>query len=402
MKTTISEKLAWLLLVSAIFCGDLTADEAVTVPVLSADMGRLVQDLGSAEHAVRMAASAKLKELSADQIAELAAVAIAEPNAEVVVRIQAEIEYRYLSPDEKDVKVASDVLEESAEHQRLVLADQATQSLRQHWEKRVELAINELKEYGADVKEGEFVHAGMNRAFPMQQRSSNSFQILITEAWNGGDSGLDVFQRLGALCGPIPNTGGIRVFLLAGHPLTDEQKARLAQFVGNNRIQERSRVALGISGQPTPGQGVLILEVTEGSAAKEAGLEPNDLIIAIEDPNKTPEPGKKAAEPEDGKEGDDATEGDGNESDGNEGDDAEQGAVPKEDKTLLRDFDDLVERLMHYKPGDVMTMRVIRNYPTMRFLPRFGGPDQDRFHPQQLKVEVVKVKLKPWGSLTAR
>lgn len=351
---------------------------------LSPELLQVLHDLGATQYAVRSQASERLKEFSAQQIGELAAAAVDQPSAEVVVRIQAEIEARYTSEDPQDVAVASQALESSADVQRLVLADQARQSLRQHWRKRVDLATADLQQHGAIIREGSFTNSGMLPGFAPNP-SREALQVLITETWKGGDEGVAIFERLTALCGPLRVTdGGINVFLIGGNPLTDEQESRLIDLVGQNRVVKRSRVALGIqANRGMVRQGVLIDRVSPGSSAEAAGLLPGDLIIAIEDPaaeKAKPEEDKQAAKPipVDPDAGEDLFN-------------------LEKDKTLLRDFDDLVDRLMDYRQGDTMTVRVIRGFRPNRI---FGVPDRDEDRPPGLQIEVVKIKMKGWEDLT--
>jgi len=149
-------------------------------------------------------------------------------------------------------------------------------------------------------------------------------------------------------------------------------------LIGQNRVAKRSRVALGISPYPANAQGVLIGHVTPGSSAAEAGLQQGDLIVAIEP--KFAEPNAKDADKD--AEGKDAENNDGPQI-------IPQGA---EDKSLVRDFDDLVERLMDYREGDIMTIRV------RRAIGYFGGrfDPEDRMEP---KLEILKVKMKGWHDL---
>lgn len=361
-----------------------TAETQARATQLSPELIQVLRDLGAAQHAVRTQASERLKEFSAQQIGQLAAAAVDQPSAEVVVRIQAEIDARYTSEDPQDVAVASQALESSAELQRLVLADQARQSLRQHWRKRVDLATAALQQHGAIIREGSFTNAGMLQGFG-GSRSREALQVLITETWKGGDEGVSIFERLTALCGPLRATdGGINVFLIGGNPLTDEQETRLIDLVGQNRVVKRSRVALGIqANRGMVRQGVLIDRVSPGSSAEAAGLRPGDLIIAIEDPagaKAGAEEGKTPAKPIPV-----------------EPDAAEDLFNLEKDKTLLRDFDDLVDRLMDYRQGDVMTVRLIRGFRPNRI---FDVPNENEERQPGLRIEVVKIKMKGWEDLT--
>lgn len=328
----------------------------------------LLAELGASNFKSRAAASEKLKQLTAAEFTVLAQQSHDQPSAEVVLRIQTEIDRRYSSEDPKDIAAASDVLESQVADERLLLADRAQQSLTLHWKKRIEIATRELEEHGAVVRHGSFRRLAGFGPFP-GSAESNALRVLITEDWKGGSTGLKLFERLGALCGPQQRNGGIHVYLLSGHPLTDEEERRLLAVVGQNRVAKRSRVALGITSDPTAANGVLISQVSGGSSAEAAGLKAGDLIVAMEK--------KRAAK----------------QSESDESDVLE--IKPGSDKTLLRDFDDLVDRLMDYRVGDVMMAQVSRQ-PQIR---RFIEPQPiDQEFPQQ-ETETIEIKLKGWEDL---
>ncbi|HIE97481.1 MAG TPA: PDZ domain-containing protein [Fuerstia sp.] len=331
----------------------------------------LIEELGAADFARRAAASKQLKQLAVDDIKTLASLSVEHPSAEVIIRLLAEVDARYASDDPETVRAASQALESLSETTRIVLAENANESLRRHWQTRIDLAIKELKENGAAVKNGAFTQ---NPGIGWGQRSSIGIvNIIIDESWQGGPDALRVFRRLSALVGPIGARGGVSVYLLDGHPLSDRQHAELTEFVGQNRVVERSRVALGITpDSANPGSGVLIRTVSRGSTAASADLAAGDLILGLTaTPLKTPKENASGA------------------------------------AHNLRDFDDLVERLKEYRPGDVVYVTVVRDFRRAvlqnRLFRQLNIPLRDN---QKLPVEtpkpdqeVVEVTLKGWRDL---
>jgi S1-C subfamily serine protease len=104
---------------------------------------------------------------------------------------------------------------------------------------------------------------------------------------------------------------------------------------------------------------VLIQTVTKGSTAAAAKLQPGDLLLGL-----------TARLP-----------------------DAPKDSVP-EASDNLRDFDDLVERLKKFRPGDIVYLTVIRDFRLAALqgrLPRAIKPSGGE--------EVVEVKLKGWQEL---
>ncbi|MCP4507082.1 MAG: hypothetical protein GY826_11930, partial [Fuerstiella sp.] len=114
----------------------------------------LIENLGSPDFARRAAASKQLKQLTADEIRMLASLSAEQPSAEVIIRLLAEVDARYASDDEQTVRAAWDALESLSETTRIVLAEGANESLRKHWQTRIDLAIKELEKNGAYVKNG--------------------------------------------------------------------------------------------------------------------------------------------------------------------------------------------------------------------------------------------------------
>lgn len=325
----------------------------------------LVQ-LASPEFSVRLEARKQLRELSARQLQSMAQDPNLPPEAGVVLLKEVERRYSTDSADsaESDRRVMSQLLETLRGEHRLVLADAANRILDDHWRVRVALARVELEKLGAYVRSGSFTSRNELRWMPGS--GMPSLQILLGEDYTGGLAGLDLIERMSRLTDPGLGIAGISVWLLEGHPLDDLQYARLSELVGQDRIQERSRVALGIRSRPGVDDGVIVESVTRGSSAADAGLNSMDKILAILEPvpdGATPEERQKI-----------------------------------EQKSRLRDFDDLVERLKQYRDGDVIRLKVVRGagYLTRR---NVLGPIPDLPGQLQLKEETVDVTLKGWEKL---
>ena len=348
---------AAVLLSSPAICQEPISSKAA-VHAETDELNSLIEDLGAADFQRRASASRQLKELTAEDIRTLASLSVEHPSAEVIIRLLAEVDDRYASDDDQTVRAASAALEALVESTRLVLAEGANESLRKHWQTRIDLAIEELTKHGAAVKNGSFAKQDTGRWLP--QNSVGTVNVFIDENWRGDADALKIFARLSALAGRLRVGGGLVVYLLDGHPLTEQQHTQLAEHVGRERIAERSRVALGIRPHSfNPGNGVLIQTVTKGSTAAAAKLQPGDLLLGL-----------TARLP-----------------------DAPKDSVPEASENLS-DFDDLVERLKNFRPGDVVYLTVVRDFRMAALqgrLPRAIEPSD--------RQRVVEVTLKGWQDL---
>lgn len=340
-----------------------------STPKQAEESRAVVQQLTADDFSVRLAARGRLEDVPAADLRQ--AVLAPGLNPEAAVALLAELERRYQSMDLSDAGAAvqdrlllSELLEKLKTDRRLVLADGASRILNEHWRVRVALARRELEKVGAYVRSGSFTSRDELRWLP--GRGLPSIQILLGEDFTGGMEGIDLIERMSRLTDPGLGVAGISVWLLEGHKLTDPEYARLSQLVGQNRIQERSRIALGIRSRPGVASGVIIESVTKGSSAADAGLNSMDLLVSIVEP--IPEDASPAEREE------------------------------AEKKAELRDFDDLVERLKKYRDGDIIQLKVVRGAGHLT-RNNFFGPAPDL--PQQipLKEEIVSVTLKGWEKL---
>lgn len=332
----------------------------------------LIASLGAATFADRHQASQQLRQLTTSDIARLAERAVRTGSAESIVRILAEVDNRYgnASLPEDEQALVSETLETLAAQAAQVPAELSLQSLNLHAQRRASLAMKELRKRGAAIRRGTFqagiVLGGAARNPPIQ--------IFLDENWKGGLEGIELFSRIVRSDDPAQFTGrDATVYLIDGHTLSAAELNRLRELIGQNRIAQRGRVALGIVGDPVFAPGVIIDRVSSNGSADRAGLRAGDMILAIEVDHQDvlPEEEKKAIPG-----------------------DEELGT----DRSPLADFNDLVERLKKYRAGDTMKLRVIRQYKAA-FLFRSLPGDQDDLRQRVPKVEVVSVKLRGWTEL---
>lgn len=380
------------------------------------EVAQLVLDLAAPEFRKRKAATDRLKTLPLADLKKLAEELPNVPSAEAVVRVHSELAVRFQSESFDQRKTALELLEQLANQPRLLSADPANHCLKTHWQTRIEVAFQELESLGAIVKDGNF---SVPPTPGMRRDDRPARQILLTESWTGGDAGLEIFGRLEALAGPVQSQQGIHVYLLTGHPLTEIQEKRLIDLVGANRIQERSRVALGIAAdRGTVGlyDGVLVGSVSKGGSADKAGLESGDLLLAMYnadkdvplmkyDPDSWRTFRRQIPVPRAPNEGPDQPNPD-------EGDAPIKISpdVPATEDQLaahrLFDFDQLVERLKKYRPGDRVKLQVVKKFRgSDRFwafpnVPRGAIPElEDAQKPKTEKVVEIEVELVGWEQL---
>lgn len=405
MKQTKSPLFNFIVCVTAAMTGSVSlAQDAATS---SQQLLPLLADLDSSQYATRIQASRTLKSLSSNQLSDIARLANDTSSAETVIRIVAELDNRYSSPSKlrtesgpdvaspnksgslDNMMAASVALESLVTEQRVLIAEAAEQSLSEHADKRTAIALQELQALGAFIRFGAMPTSNIGMG---PQDSSQLLQILLTKEWKGGEEGLEIFTRLEELFGPLRNFRNPRmatelrasVYLIDGHQVSEQAESRLAELTGQPQVQHRSEVALGIVWDSMFSfvSGVVIGNISKGGSAQQAGLNPGDLLLAIETDKKPEQPDPR-----------DLLFG-------------QQRPLPGDDtlgenRIPLRDFDDLVTRLKDYRKGDVIKLRVVRNGKDLILNARgirFGNrrPEPEPLEP---KPEVVDVKLTGWEEL---
>ncbi|MCR9197423.1 MAG: PDZ domain-containing protein [Planctomycetaceae bacterium] len=370
-----------------IFCGLLAFANAEGSPAeATVAQQSLIASLSSQAYADRCRASEQLRKLSTSEVANLARVAAKTASAEAIVRIMAEIDNRYGRAElpVEDQLAASATLEMLAVQDDPLPAESAQQSLNLHSARRAALAMKELRKLGAAIRRGTF-----QSGIILGGVSSNPpIQIFLDENWKGGLDGIELLTRI-VRTESLPQFAArdATVYLIDGHPLTDKELDRLREIVGQNRIANRGRVALGIVGDPVFAPGVIIDRISRNGSADRAGLRAGDMILAIErepeaeDLPPGPLPGEKPKAP----------------------DRRQEGPILGDDKFgrnrhVLADFNDLVEQLKFYRAGDTVRLRVIRQGKAALVFRNFPGQEPN-IAEDKLKLEVVSVKLRGWTEL---
>lgn len=313
-----------------------------------ASVGETLEQLTSRDFSVRIAAQQQLRTMTPDEIAEVARQVSDHPSAEVCARLMAILEAQYVSAEHEVAQAASDALERINEEQRILAAESARDILERRWSTRLEFVQKDLRAMGA-ILDSQNSTGFPQLPFPGTHGNSE-LQILLNEAWTGGDKGIAVFERLGNVIGPDLRTRmKVGVFLLPQHPLTEEQENDLRNAMGDTRVVHRAAVVLGIIGTASPDPdlpGVLVRNVKPGSSAdgpEESRLRTGDLLTHI-------------------------------------------------DERPLEDFEKLVRELFKYSPGDKVKIRVVRGLGPLGFRFR-GAPESPN---DNLETRVLEITLKGW------
>ena len=320
----------------------------------SLPLDTLAEKLASSSFQERLSASKELGQLT---VAQLDGLLTQTSDSDSSVRVLRELRRRYVSQAlpspgrplkvTSETRAASKVLERLAEANILLHADRASQTLENEWHRRALLTCDELKSKGARIVYGTWSQSQFISGAPSHMPA---IQILIGEDWEGTSKDLQLFERMKRMAGPDMIRRGVSVWVLEGHSLTSRDLTIMYEHLGTQRVQERSRVALGITwNNLSPGPGVVIDRCTPGASADKAGLRKGDRILAIVEPIPEDLGPKERLEAEEAQE--------------------------------LMDFDDLITRLKKYRAGDQMTLRVER-----------------QFDPE---VSEITVKLKGWEDTPA-
>ncbi|MEW4489326.1 PDZ domain-containing protein [Thalassoglobus sp. JC818] len=259
------------------------ADESV---VEDADLESVIRNLTSESFVVREGARRRLTALSEAQIPKLGQ-AVRDADSEQAGRIVDILEVIFLGDEGWRGEIAERVLEDLRNAGGVASID-AGEVLRANARLRESRARQAIEKLG-----GEFVYYAPDANIQGLWLFESSVAVLpgigvgfgppsvlksvyLHEDWSGTKEDLWHLQRLS-------NHRDLTVYLIEGASVSVNDLFVLAASLPGLSIQERG-ACLGIQGDNTGGL-CAVGEVVEGSAAADAGLQPNDLIIGL---NKTP------------------------------------------------------------------------------------------------------------------
>lgn len=296
-------------------------------------LAELIEALDSPEFAERQRATRELAVIGQPAVEPLLEAA-QQGSLEVAVRTVSILESIYLNGDDSAVDAAELALERLTTVENRSAATRAGDVLNRHADYRQQRALVQIEKLGARIK---YVPRKKGIRPPAGGRGSQPpvAHIELTPAWTGGDEGLKYFKRLKA-------SQPLVVYRIEGEHVSEKGIKGLQAALPNLVVQYRGSAILGVTAEtPFPVQGgCLVKEVGAGSAADEGGIRPKDIITVFG-----------------GKE--------------------------------ITSFDELVERIKQYKPGDEVELTVLRGA-----VPRRVGGARRLF--QGGKTVELKVKLKGW------
>jgi hypothetical protein len=224
-----------------------------------------VRDLASDEYVVRERASRLLGGSGTRAVKALAA-GIDSEHLEVACRAVAILQGLYLNTDDITSSSAEDLLEKFSESPNRPVARRALSALGSQEAVRQERAKKRIEELGGEVS-FDGPKTAMFRANNFPGGVARIESVAIEADWKGGDEGLLLIRRLGA----------VRVVYLANSPpVSPEAIKLLRESMPGLEVLPRGG-KLGMKGQ-THKLGVLIIEIQEESAATRAGLTAGDIV----------------------------------------------------------------------------------------------------------------------------
>jgi len=289
------------------------ADEVFTKDDVK--LNAILADLDSADFDTRQSAQEQLRQLTAGQLIFLAEHAKTSRSAESAVRCVQALEHHFMNDDSSQAIAAFEALYALVNCERAVVREQVAWVLSHRWEKRIQLATDQLKQYGALIVLPDAAVAAQKmhrqrqadpqglrqRGLVVRARSSDqALQVFLTDEWHGDEEALRLLQRLperqfqdgqafgangergGRLIGGRNGPPSVSVFLVSGHPLNEDAEAWVKRVPGNS-IQERGSVMLGITSYGgIVGDGCVIRAIVPFGSGDAAGLQSADKITAVE------------------------------------------------------------------------------------------------------------------------
>lgn len=250
------------------------------------DVEHWIEALDSDRFALRQAATLRLQRAGERAVPALATAADGR-RAEVTRRA---IEVLASLSDSDEIRVADaarEALDKLTRSPHRLAASRAAIVLREQHLRQQRAALVELRNLGADVQIG-----GVDEGELIVRR------VLLGRAWQGGDEALRLLPRVrriedlklygrqftDASLDSIVELAGLQTVRLYCTEITDAGHERLAEALPGTQIDRRRGALLGVHGLAFGNaNGCRIESVTNPSAAAAAGLQPDDVIVRLDD-----------------------------------------------------------------------------------------------------------------------
>jgi PDZ domain-containing protein len=238
----------------------------------------LAADLKALEHTefrVREAAAQRLAARGIAVVAPLAAMA-ENGSAEASVRAFELLRQLHRDGDDETYEAVETTYEALVQSDNILAASRAESAIEAVSEVRHRRAVASFRKLGGVVQYASDENPAAD-APPPPIRSA-----LINRHWTGGDDGLKYLRRIEDFRSPLPFQSRSALYVIKGAKVSTEALADLkATFPGI--VVERGPACLGVKPSRDFGEGGLpIGEVVDGSAADQAGLQQDDIIVEFD------------------------------------------------------------------------------------------------------------------------
>jgi len=253
-------------------------DAPVALSVSPGEVDADLAALSNPQYRVREEAARRLVSRKAYSVDPLTQVALVG-NTEASVRAFDILRQLYRDGDEATCAAVESALETLASSDNVAVAARAESSINgvaQKWHRR---AVETFIKLGGGIRYVAPAPAEDPEAADNEDKFDRPIQYaLIKKTWTGGDDGLKYLRRIEDFRSP-PDFRGSTLYVIKG-AVSKNAIAALEGSLPNLHVAERGPAQLGISPSPRPvGIGLMVGQVSEGSAAQRAGIMTYDILL---------------------------------------------------------------------------------------------------------------------------
>ena len=232
-------------------------------------INRLVAELDSPEFLTRQAASQQLTKMGAAAVEPLLETS-RKGSLESAVRAMAVLEVLYCDGDAKESTAAEAALETLSRSKQPSTAARAEVALSGN----ERLTVERIERFGGifTTRDDRRLTGEELRAIPFSRKAVDVV-LHLGKTWTGNDDGLRYVKRLDWI-------HNIRI-VSKSNGITDDGLAQLTAAVTDLFIHRRGSAKLGVSAE-NQAEGCLVTQVSAGSSAADADIQPGDLIVKFD------------------------------------------------------------------------------------------------------------------------